>query len=265
MTVGMVLLTVLKIIGIVLLCILGLFLLICLIPVGVTAEYSGDGPKVTAKAGPFPVLRILPKKPKPEPTPDEAKAEKQERARRKKQAKQEKKQKKKQAKKQAGAASRTPEKKEFLGGNLPMFKELLGLVLPLLSTLRRKLKIRELILYLNMAGGGEDPAKAARLYGTAWAGIGNLWTVLERVFIIQNPDVRVNVDFLTTETTVYAKGTVMITVGAVVKMGLVYGFRALKIYLKHKKSKRTGGHRGSSRAAVPKSKKGGKQHGTSSQ
>ena len=60
-----ILLLVLKIIGILLLCVLGLILLLCFVPVGVTAEYSADGPLVLAHAGPV-RLKLIPKKEKSE-------------------------------------------------------------------------------------------------------------------------------------------------------------------------------------------------------
>ena len=227
----------LKIIG----CIVLVFVLIGFIPVGATAEYSAEGYWVAIKAGPI-SIRILPKKPKPEPLPEEdldektrKKREKQREKAQKKEQKKEQQKREKERKKQEKAEAHAQEHTEKKGGNLPMFKELIGLVLEAQSSLRKKLKLRELILHLTVGGGGWDPAKSAILYGRAWAGIGNLWTVLKRVFIIKQHDVWANIDFLTSENTIYARATATITVGAVVKLAVRYGIRALRIFLRHRK------------------------------
>ena len=248
MTVGGVLLLILKIIGIILLSILGLILLICFIPVGVMAEYSREGPAVTAKIGPIP-LKLLPRPPKTEEQTQKEQQKKAEKAK-KEQEKKEKKAQEKQKKQE----SEKPKEKPKLGGLIPLFKDLLGIVIDFLSHFRRKLKIKELTLHLTIGGGGDDPANSAKLYGMAWAALGNLWTVLERVFIIQNRDVQVNIDFFTEENTVYVKATARIFVGAVLQMGILYGLRALRSYLKYRKQTKKSKH-----------EKGGIEHGTSSQ
>ena len=225
------------------------FILIGCIPVGATAEYSAEGYWVAIKAGPISV-RILPKKPKPEKSGKEKpKKDKKDRK------KQHKAKKEDQQPKEADSDQEEQPKKEFLGGKLPMFKELIGLALELQSALRKKLIIKELTLHLTIAGGGWDPAKSAILYGRAWAGIGNLWTVLERVFIIRKQDVWADIDFLTTENRVYAKATATITIGAVFKLAVYYGVRGLKIYLRHRKRNKTKKHK----------QKGGNQNVTSSE
>ena len=250
MRVLLILLTILKIIGIVLLCILGLILLLCLIPVGVTAEYSQEGLAVTAKAGPFSVYRILPRPPKQEETE-------------KSDGKKDKKKDKKKGKKKVEGKetdnqgdSKGGGKKRSIGGMIPMFRELLGVAWELQKTLRRKLKLSELTLYLTMGGAGSDPAGSARTYGLAWAALGNLWTFLERIFVIRNQDVQVNIDFLSKENRIYARATARIFIGAVLGMAIRYGLQALRIYLRHrpKKSKKQ-----------KTSEKGETEDGTSSQ
>jgi hypothetical protein len=209
--------------------ILGIVLVLVLlgcIPVAVTARYDGEGPLVYGKVGPV-KLRLYPRAPA---KPQESK----------KQGKQKlKKTKKTQAPKEKKART-------SMGGRLPLFRELLGLVLEVQVTLRNYLKIRNLELCLTVGGRGEDPAKAAILYGRAWAAIGALLPQLERVFIIQKREVQAQIDFLSEETTVFTQATAVISVGALVKMAVYYGIRGLKIFLRHRK-------------------KGGKTNGTSHQ
>ena len=220
-----ILLLILKIIGIILLCILGLILILCFVPVGVTAEYSKDGPLVLAHAGPV-RLRLIPKKKKTEGG--------------------EKPPKKKKEKKKKNASGETDEDREEkpkrkIGGMIPMFRELLGLVLPLLTQFKNKLRIRELILQLTVGGFGEDPAKPAILYGRAWAALGNLMPVLMQHFRIDKQNVGADVDFTAEENTIYAKAKLTITIGAILRIALYYGIRALMIYYKHTKQTKKGG------------------------
>jgi len=220
-----ILLLVLKIIGILLLCVLGLILLLCFVPVGVTAEYSADGPLVLAHAGPV-RLKLIPKKEKPEDgeTPKKKK---------------EKKEKKKKGKTEEAGETEKPKKK--LGGMIPMFRELLGLVLPLLTRFKNKLRIRELILHLTVGGFGEDPAKPAILYGRAWAALGKLMPVLLQHFRIEKQSVSADIDFTAEENTIYARAKLTITIGALLRIALHYGIRALIIYIKHTKHTKKGG------------------------
>ena len=202
------------------LCVLGgillLLILLGFLRIGAAAEYSAEGYWVAVKAGPF-SFKILPKPEKPKKPQKEKKK---------------KKEKPKEEKPKEAEHHEQPKKK---GGKLPMFKELLGLAIEAQKGLRRKLIIRELTLRLTVGGGGEDPAKSAILYGQAWAAIGNLWTVLERVFIIKNPDVQADIDFLTPEHTVYAKATLDITLGGALKLGIRYGLKAMGILLRQRK------------------------------
>lgn len=187
--------------------ILAFFWLLGRVPLGVTAVYNGDGPRVDAAAGPF-HIRLYPRPPKApgkqekQKEPDEPEKE------------------------------QTPEQREkrSLGGQLPMFKELLGLVLEAQGALRNRLRIRELTLHLTVGGKGDDPAQAAVRYGSAWAAIGNLLPLLERAFRIEKRDIDAQVDFTQEETTVYAKAAAVISLGALLRMGVYYGLRALKLY-----------------------------------
>lgn len=196
---------------------------LCCIPVGVTAEYSQQGPNLVAHAGPVRILLY--------PRPKKKSIDKK-------------------AVKSTGKSEKRPDTvqkpKEKRGGSIAMFRELIGLVLEGQAEVRNKLRIRELTLHLTVGGKNDDPAKSAMLYGSAWAAIGSLMPLLERAFRIEQRDVQAFVDFLSEETTVYAKATAVISVGAILRMGVYYGVRGLKLYRKHMK-------------------KGGKNHGTSNQ
>lgn len=205
--------------------ILAVFWLIGRVPLGVTAVYDGEGPRVDAVAGPF-RIRLYPR-----PKKDPAK---------------QKKQKKQKAQKKEEKQETEQREKRSLGGQLPLFRELLGLVLEAQAVFRNKLRIRELTLHLTVGGKGDDPAKAAMLYGSAWAAIGNLLPLLERAFRIESRDIDAQVDFTVEETTVYARAEAVVSFGAMLRMGVYYGLRALKLYRKHQK-------------------KGGNDHGTSNQ
>lgn len=205
-----------------------LALLIGLMPLQVTGEYSGDGAKVKALVGPLTVWQY-----------PRVKGEK---------TKKPKKHKKAQPtqKPEKTRKEKPEEKGEKPGGRLPLFRELLGLVMELQGALRNRLVLRELTLHLTLGGKGDDPAMAAVLYGSAWAAIGGLMPVLERSFQIKSRDIQAQVDFLQEETTVYARAAARISLGALLRMAVYYGLRGLKLYRTHRK-------------------KGGKENGTSHQ
>ena len=60
---------------------------------------------------------------------------------------------------------------------------LVDLACDTLGDLRRKLRVEVLVLHVTL--GGSDPAKAAILYGRAWALIGMLNPKLEQLFVIK--------------------------------------------------------------------------------
>ncbi len=176
-------------------------------PVGVTAEYSGEGACVWALIGPL-RLRLLPRPKKAEKKPAQ-----------------------KPPRKQTGPEAETPKP----GGSLPLFRELLGLVLEAQAEIRCRLRIREMVLWLTVGGKGQDPALLGTLYGGGWAALGNLLPLLERSFRIQSRDIRTGVDFLSEETKIYAKATAVLSVGAALRMAGYYGVRGLKLYQRHQK------------------------------
>lgn len=182
-----------------------LILLGCL-PLGVKAIYSADGPLVALIIGPVRVP-IFPVK---EKTEKKAKPKKEE----KKEAPKEKK--------------KNPEEKK--GGSWTDFLPFVSMALDFLGDFRRKLRINRLELNLCMAGS--DPCDLAINYGKAWAAVGNLMPLLEQVFVIKKRNVNVACDFTQTETTVYVRADITITVARILGLVLRYGWRALKELIK---------------------------------
>lgn len=128
-----------------------------------------------------------------------------------------------------------PEKK---GGSLTDFLPLVKVALDLLGDFRRKLRVNLLEVKLILAG--DDPADLAISYGRAWTAVGNLMPRLERFLVIKKRDVQVECDFTASQTKIYAALELTITLGRLVALAAVYGFRAVRELLKINK-KRKGG------------------------
>ena len=181
-----------------------LILLGCL-PLGVKGIYGADGPLVALIIGPVRVP-IFPAK-KKEKKPKPAKKEKPKQVKEKK--------------------PKTEEKKV---GSWTDFLPLVSVVTDFLGDFRRKLRIKHLELYLCMAG--DDPCDLAINYGKAWAAVGNLMPLLEQVFVIKKRNVQVDCDFTQTETTIYVRADITITLGRLLGLALRYGWRALIEFIK---------------------------------
>lgn len=194
----------------------GVLLLLAILPLGVWIRYDEAGPLVRVVAGPlkitvFPVRKkkaAAPKKEKaPKPEPPQKQKEQQ------------------------------PAKKAK-GGSLTDFLPLVKVALDLLGDFRRKLRVN--VLYLRLILAASDPCDLAVNYGRAWAAVGNLLPQLERFLVIKKRDVAVECDFTASQTLVTAQLKITITLGRLVTLAAVYGFRGLKEFLKLKK-KRKGG------------------------
>ena len=75
----------------------------------------------------------------------------------------------------------------------------------------------------------------------AWAALGNLMPVLLQHFRIEKQSVSADIDFTAEENTIYARAKLTITIGALLRIALHYGIRALIIYIKHTKHTKKGG------------------------
>lgn len=124
-------------------------------------------------------------------------------------------------------ATGTEEKK---GAGLADFFPLVRIAMGFLGNLRRKLRVNRLEMLLCMAG--DDPCDLAVNYGKAWAAVGNIMPQLERLFTIRKRDVQVRCDFTSSQTTLYLRADITITLGRLLGLLLRYGWLAVKQYLK---------------------------------
>ena len=194
---------------------LGIVVLLLILPLGVSAVYDNEGPRVSILAGPV-RIPVYPAKKKDKNT------------------------KPKKDKKKAAPKGKSPQqsKKESKGGSLTDFLPLVRIILDFLTDFRRKLRVKVLELNLVLAGG--DPCELAIQYGKATAALGNLWPRLEELFVIQRRDVKIQCDFEGDKTLITARLDLTITLARVFSVGFRYGVRALK-ELKKILNKRKGG------------------------
>ena len=192
------------------------FVLIGCIPVGVDARYHENALALRLKIGFF-TMQVLPEKPK------KKKAE----AKKKKPA----------AKKQDVKPAKP--KKQFQMPKLTLqdILALVDLACDTLGNLRRKLRVEVLVLHVML--GGSDPAKAAILYGRAWALIGMLNPKLEQLFVIKKRDIQPVLDYNEKEMKVDAHLALTITIGRAVSLAARAGVRFLKLWLNKQKAVQT--------------------------
>ena len=194
---------------------LGVLVLLALLPLGISARYDASGALVRLIAGPL-RLRLYPRK-------------------KKKKKNGEKKKEQKPVQTANGGGQQETQK----GGSWKDFLPLVRLGLDFLGDFRRKLRINRLEMKIIMAC--DDPADLAINYGRVWAAVGNLWPRLEELFIIKKRDVQVECDFRAEQTLVCARADITITLGRLLSLGVRYGIRAVKEYLKLRKNHEGGG------------------------
>lgn len=211
---------------------LGVVCFLAVLPLGISAKYNDHGPLVKVILGPIRfTLYPRPKKEKKEkqkkekePSPEQAR-----------QAKEEESLPKPPQPPKKGKAKETGKE---TGGSLMDFLPLVKTALDFLGAFRRKLRLDNLEMKLIMAGS--DPCDLAVNYGRAWAAVGNLLPQLERLFVIKKRDIEVECDFTASQTLVIARLDMTITLGRLLALAAVYGFRAVKEFLSIQK-KRKGG------------------------
>lgn len=121
---------------------------------------------------------------------------------------------------------------EKLGGLWSLFRDAVPLVTGAVGRLLHKLRIEELTLHLTWAA--EDPADAAMGYGAGEAALGTVWPLLDRAFDIRKRDVGVAVDFTRAVPVIYARALLSFTIGQLVGLGVIYGFKAFALFLRHR-------------------------------
>ncbi len=197
---------------------LAIIVLLAVLPLGVSAKYDAGGPVVRIIAGPI-RIQVLP-------------------------ARKNKKQKKEAPKesiesKETKKAQPQKKKQESSGGSLLDFLPLVQLALDFLGDfLSRKLRLNRLEAKIILAG--DDPCDLAINYGRAWAALGNLVPRLERFFVIKERDLQVECDFTADKTLIFARLDLTITLGRLIGLVSVYGFKALREYLKIRKLRKGG-------------------------
>ena len=188
---------------------IGILVLIAILPVGVRLIYDADGLILSLLLGAV-KIKLFPK------ASGDKKIKKKKPEKKQKQSKQEQKTK--------------PAKKT--GGKITDFLPLVDVGLKFLNRFRRKLRVKCLEINYVMAGG--DPGDLALNYGKAWAAVGNIMPLLERIFVIKKRNVQVQCDFSADLATIYARLDITITVGRIVGLAVKYGVLALREFLKIK-------------------------------
>ena len=209
---------------------LGILTLLAVLPLGVRVCYDADGPLVKIVLGPV-KLTVFPR-PKKEKKPKREKAKKPGAVPEKKAA-------------EEAVLPKPPQppaakkvKKKEKGGSLTDFLPFVKLAFDFLGDFRKKLRMKQ--LYLRLILAGDDPCDLAVNYGKTWTAVGNLLPALERWFVIKKKDVEVECDFTASETKVIARLEITITLGRLLSLVAVYGFRGLKEFFAFR-NKRKGG------------------------
>ena len=211
---------------------LGVLLLLGILPLGASVKYDAEGPLVKVIAGPIRIT-VFPREKKPKKEKNQASENSGSAQKNSQEAAETSPQKEETAK----AAPKEQAEKQS-GGPITDFLPLLKVALDLLNDFRRKLRVKRLEVKLVMAGG--DPCDLAVNYGKAWTAIGNLLPRLEKVLVIKKRDIDVACDFTASKTTIYARLDLTITLGRILAIAVVYGFRAVVEFIKIK-NKRKGG------------------------
>ncbi len=196
---------------------LGLLVLLAVLPLGARVSYDDSGLVVKVLAGPL-KFRVLPGK-KKDPL------------------KQKKEKKPKQKKKKTGMKKPVEAPKEK-AGSFQDFIPLVKIGLELLNGLRRKIRINH--LYIKLILAGDDPCDLAVNYGRTWVAIGNLMPQLERCFVIKKRNIEAECDFEASETLIYARADITITLGRLLGLLVCYGTRALIAFINLKKLRKGG-------------------------
>ena len=216
---------------------LGIFVLLAILPLGVSVKYSEAGPNVRLILGPIRMTLLPGKKKEKKPNPKAEEKRKQKEAQRQAQ-KAAKKKAAREAKEKTASEKLTKPLVEEKGGSLLDFLPLVKVLGQFLNGFRKKLRVKVLELKLTMAG--DDPCDLAVNYGKAWAALGNLMPQLERIFVIKKRKLEVACDFTASQTLILARLDLTITLGRLISLVVVTAFRALRTYLKIQK-KRKGG------------------------
>lgn len=125
-------------------------------------------------------------------------------------------------------------KKKKMKFSLDEIKDLAEKFLPLIVVALQQLGDQKKVerLDLEMVVGAEDPVEAVDLYGRAHTILGILWMPLDNMLDIQQGRARVVLSFQTDSVEVYGRFALSITVGKLVRTGVVLGLGSYKILKK---------------------------------
>lgn len=193
--------------------------LLAILPLGVSVRYDAAGVLVRLIAGPLRITLF----------PMKQKEKKEKKAKEAKPA----------SPKQPKQKKEKPVEDKPAGGPITDFLPLLQVALELLNDFRRKLRVDRLEAKIILAG--DDPCDLATNYGRAWAALGNLWPRLEEFLVIKKRDVQIECDFLADTTVISARLELTITLGRLLALVFVNGFKAAVEFLKIM-NKRKGGN-----------------------
>jgi len=193
--------------------ILALLIAICLLRIGVTARYSEAGLEVWAKLG-FYRRKVYP-------------------------AEEGKKRAEKEKPPKAQKDEEKDREKEEKGGPVELFKKYYDLALNLLKSLKKAVRI-DLLRVRFVAAAKDDAAKAAILYGKAWAAEGIILAVLENNIKVLKKEINIVVDYQADKPSIFCHVAVSASVGGL----LLVGFRVIKDLLKIKMNEKGGAKNG---------------------
>ena len=189
--------------------------ILSILPVGVGVIYDAGGPLVRLLLGPV-VVRIYPSKKKKEKPKTE----------------------KKKAKKKTETKTKPAEEKKKAGGPISDFYPFIQLVFDFIGDFGRKLRLDRVEMKLILAG--DDPADLGINYGRACMALGNLWPLLEEIFVIKKRDVEIECDFESSKTTIHARLDLTITIGRLIALVVRYGIRGLKEFINFTNKRKAG-------------------------
>ena len=216
-----------KVLGIILL----VLVLLMLMRVGCRVDYSAHGFYLWLKIAWF-RIKLLPRKPltaEQQAAKDKKEADKKAKKRADKAAKEK-------AVEEAKARGESIPKKK--PGDLVWLLEFLNPVFHGLNQLRRKLRIDHMTIMYRI-GGAKDPALAAQRYGQVSAGGGALFPLLNATLDVRGWDVDLGIDFSEEKTLVAVSANATYRLGHLLVIVIALAFRALRIYLNHKKETKT--------------------------
>ena len=127
------------------------------------------------------------------------------------------------------------EHSEGLPQKIKSFLPFIRVGIDFLKSLRRKLRIEKLCFKVTLAG--QDPCDLAVNYGRTWAGASALMSNLNEIFVIRDQDLDIQCDFAAEKTVISGRADLTLTIGRILGLAVVYGFRVLKEFIIFKKRK----------------------------